>query len=187
MIPFEPYNPAWADRFLQLKQRLETILSDYVVDIQHVGSTAVPGLPAKPVLDIDIIIQDQSKLPGISSILEKAGYHNRGDQGIPGRFAFRQQSIFTPGSPESMKWMKHHLYVCFSNSLALKNHLLFRNALLKNKALIAQYADLKLQLASKPDISRQEYTIQKTAFILRVLKDEGVNDDDLRQISDANR
>lgn len=186
MIPFEPYNPAWADRFLQLKQRLETILSDYVVDIQHVGSTAVPGLPAKPVLDIDIIIQDQSKLPGISSILEKAGYHNRGDQGIPGRFAFRQQSIFTPESPESMKWTKHHLYVCFADSIALKNHLLFRDALLADKTLSMQYAALKERLTGRKGISREQYTQQKTEFILEVLRKQGMTAVELSAIHATN-
>lgn len=186
MIPFEPYNPAWADRFLQLKLRLEAILSDYALDIQHVGSTSIPGLPAKPILDIDIIIEDPSLLTGISSELEKAGYHNRGDQGIPERFAFRQQSIYTPDSPERTKWMEHHLYVCFSDSLALKNHLLFRDALSADKALCMQYAALKERLTGRNGISREQYTREKTEFILEVLRKQGMTVVELSAIRAAN-
>lgn len=186
MIPFESYNPDWSTGFRQLKQKLETILIDYAVDIQHVGSTSIPGLPAKPILDIDIIIKDQTQFSGISSILERAGYHNRGDQGIPGRFAFRQQSIYTPDSPERTKWMEHHLYVCFSDSLALKNHLFFRDALLADKALCMQYAALKERLSGRNGISREQYTREKTEFILEVLRKQGMTAVELSAIRAAN-
>ena len=186
MIPFEPYNPAWSTGFRQLKQMLESILCNYLVDIQHVGSTAIPGLPAKPILDIDIIIKDQTLLSGVSSILENAGYLNRGDQGIPGRFAFRQQSIYTPEGPERTKWMEHHLYVCFTDSLALKNHLLFRDALLADKAVCMQYAALKERLSGRNGISREQYTREKTEFILEVLRKQGMTTVELSAIRAAN-
>ena len=182
----EQYNPAWKSGFDQLKQTLSSLLSGFIIDIQHVGSTSIPGMVAKPVLDVDIIIGEESLLAGISACLENAGYTNRGDQGIPGRFAFRQQSVFTPETPDRQKWMEHHLYVCYADSLALKNHLLVRDALLQDAQLMTQYAGLKMQLASTPGMSREEYTRQKTTFILSVLQDLGINDDDLRQISDSN-
>jgi len=187
MIQIEPYNPEWKSCFDQLKQVLLTLLTAIPLDIQHVGSTAIPGLPAKPILDIDIMIEDPSLLAGISSVLEKAGYHNRGDQGIPGRFAFRQQSIFTPETPDRQTWMEHHLYICYADSLALKNHLLVRDALLQDAQLMAQYAGLKMQLASTPGMTREEYTRQKTAYILTLLQDLGLSAEELRQISDSNR
>lgn len=186
MILFESYNPAWAEGFSKLKQKLETILGDYAVDIQHVGSTSIPGLPAKPILDIDIILKDQTQLSAISSKLEKAGYLNRGDQGIPGRFAFRQQSIYTPDGPERTKWMEHHLYVCFTDSLALKNHLLFRDALLADNALCIQYATLKERLTGLKGISRDQYTREKTEFILEVLRKQGMTTVELSAIRAAN-
>jgi GrpB-like predicted nucleotidyltransferase (UPF0157 family) len=186
MIPFEPYNPDWREQFRQLKKKLETHLHDYAVDIQHVGSTSIPGLPAKPILDIDILLADQSQLSGVSSILENAGYHNRGDQGIPGRFAFRQQSIYTPNGTERTKWMEHHLYVCFTDSLALKNHLLFRDALLADKALCMQYAALKERLTGRNGISREQYTREKTEFILEVLRKQGMTTVELSAIRAAN-
>jgi len=186
MIPFEPYNPAWKAYFDQLKQVLRGLLTGIPVDIQHVGSTAIPGLPAKPMLDIDIIIEDKSLLTAVSAKLEQVGYINRGDQGIPGRFAFRQQSVYTPVTPDLQEWMEHHLYVCFADSLALKNHLLVREALLRDKDLVIQYASLKERLSGRKGMSREEYTRQKTEFILGVLQQEGMGDVELSQIRAAN-
>jgi GrpB-like predicted nucleotidyltransferase (UPF0157 family) len=187
MIQIEPYNPEWKSCFDQLRQVLSSLLTAIPLDIQHVGSTAIPGLPAKPILDIDIIIEDTSLLDSIAGRLMQAGYLNRGDQGIPGRFAFRQQSMFTPETPDRQTWMEHHLYVCYADSLALKNHLLVRDALLQDMQLMAQYAGLKMQLASTPGMTREEYTRQKTLFILDVLQNTGMLPDELRQISDSNR
>jgi len=187
MIQIEPYNPDWKSRFDQLKQVLTALLTGIPMDIQHVGSTAIPGLPAKPILDIDIIIEDKYLLTGVSAKLEQVGYINRGDQGIPGRFAFRQQSVFTPGTPDQQKWMEHHLYVCYADSLSLKNHLLVRDALLQDAQLMTQYAGLKMQLSSTPGMTREEYTRQKTAYILTILQDLGLSAEELRQISDSNR
>ena len=162
------------------------MLTGIPLDIQHVGSTAIPGLSAKPILDIDIIIEKPALLTEISLRLEKAGYISRGDQGIPGRFAFRQQSVITPMSPGQQTWMEHHLYVCYADSLALKNHLLLKDALLRDKDLVMQYAVLKERLSGQRDISREEYTRQKTAFILGVLQQEGLGDVELSQIRAAN-
>jgi GrpB-like predicted nucleotidyltransferase (UPF0157 family) len=187
MIQIEPYNPEWKSCFDQLRQVLSSLLTAIPLDIQHVGSTAIPGLPAKPILDIDIIIEDTSLLDSIAGRLMQAGYLNRGDQGIPGRFAFRQQSMFTPETPDRQTWMEHHLYVCYADSLALENHLLVRDALLQDMQLMAQYAGLKMQLASTPGMTREEYTRQKTLFILDVLQNTGMLPDELRQISDSNR
>ena len=130
MIPIELYNQDWKPWFDQLKQALSAVLMGIQVDIQHVGSTAIPDLPAKPILDIDIIIKDYSLLSGISHQLEEVGYLNRGDQGIPGRYAFRQRSLQVPAGRDQREWPEHHLYVCLDGCLALKNHLLFRDALL---------------------------------------------------------
>lgn len=180
------YNPLWSDEYNRIYQVLKAHLTHFRTDIQHVGSTAIPGLPAKPILDIDIIIEDKSLLAGIAAKLEKLGYINRGDQGIPGRFAFRQQSVYTPETPDRQKWMEHHLYVCYADSLALKNHLLIRDALLQNAERMTQYAGLKMRLAGTPGMTREEYTRQKTFFILDVLKHSGMLPDELRQIRDAN-
>jgi len=181
-----PYNPEWKREFERLSAVLRACLMDFEIDIQHVGSTSVPGLHAKPILDIDIIVHDQSLLDHISRVLASIGYIGRGDQGVPGRFAFRQSSPQTPLGADIGKWHEHHLYVCFSDSLALKNHLIFRDSLLKNDDLARAYSRLKMDLVNQEGITREEYAIQKTGFILNVLTGSGLTEKELNEIRMAN-
>jgi GrpB-like predicted nucleotidyltransferase (UPF0157 family) len=181
-----PYDPEWKREFEKLSTVLRARLKDFEIDIQHVGSTSVPGLPAKPILDIDIIIHDKSSLDHISEILASMGYIGRGDQGVPGRFAFRQSSPLTPLGGGVEKWQEHHLYVCFSDSLALKNHIIFRDSLLKNGDLVKEYSKLKMDLVNEKGMTRERYTIQKTGFILNVLTRNGLTENELNEIRKAN-
>lgn len=104
------HSPQWAAAFEQLKKIYQQHLGHLVRDIQHVGSTSVPGLPAKPILDIDIIIDDEDTLPEIIRILAGIGYEYVGDLGIKDRYAFK-----SPPDPA----MPHHLYVCIAGSDSL--------------------------------------------------------------------
>jgi GrpB-like predicted nucleotidyltransferase (UPF0157 family) len=183
----EPYNPNWKTEFDNLKKTLLRILDDFKLDIQHVGSTAVPNLFAKPILDIDIIVDNKALLDEITSRLQKIGYVSKGEQGISGRFAFRQVSEMTPQTEDNKKWQEHHLYVCFSDSLALKNHLLFRDALLNDKGLAEQYSMLKISLIRENKMTREKYTKQKTNFIISVLSKLGLDNNELNKIANANR
>jgi GrpB-like predicted nucleotidyltransferase (UPF0157 family) len=188
MINFiQPYTPEWKTEFENLKQVLMAALNDFEVEIQHIGSTSVPELAAKPILDIDIIIKNKTHLGSLSAILEILGYQNKGEQGIVGRFAFRQSSDLTPLSASPKKWQEHHLYVCFSDSLALKNHLSFRNALQQDKKLLDEYAQLKINLVKEPNMTREKYSQRKTDFILAVLALKGLNEKDLNEIKNANQ
>ncbi len=185
-IHLEPYQSAWDQQFVKLKSTLAAALHPMTVDIQHVGSTALPGMLAKPILDIDIIISEKDLLVPVSYALEHLGYKNRGDQGIPGRFAFRQTAATTPDTGNGVMWTEHHLYVCYSDSLALRNHLLFRDTLLSNALLMRQYADLKSDLSAQPGITREIYTQRKTDFIISVLRGGGLDTDELDQIKSEN-
>ncbi len=180
------YDPDWKTEFERLKKVFIQELNGFEIDVQHVGSTAVPGLSAKPILDIDIIISDKTQLSIISKKLERLGYSNKGDQGIAGRYAFKPSSELTPTTAISKKWLDHHLYVCFSDSLALKNHLAFRNILLKNKDLAEEYSQLKVNLANQEGMTREKYTTLKTTFILKALDLSGFDSEELRQIEKAN-
>jgi GrpB-like predicted nucleotidyltransferase (UPF0157 family) len=182
----EPHREEWKVEFENLKSVLYSLLESYEVDIQHVGSTAIPNVFAKPILDIDIILDDKSLLDGISERLEKNGYTNKGDKGISGRFAFRQNSEWTPKTNNHKKWQEHHLYVCYSDSLALKNHLLLRDALLNDKRLAEQYSMLKFNLANQEGMTREKYTKQKTDFIITVLTTLGFDNNELIEIKRAN-
>lgn len=182
----KPYNPEWKTGFESLKRLLAAKLRDFAIDIQHIGSTSIPGLLSKPILDIDLIIDDKTLLDGLAAKLKELGYISKGEQGIPGRFVFRQAAGTTPISANSKTWQTHHLYVCFRDSLALKNHLLFRDALLKDEALSGRYAQLKKALVAEPGMTREEYTKRKTEFILSVLMAMGIEADEAGQIQEAN-
>lgn len=187
MVHFiEPHKAEWKLGFENLKTVLSEALNGFEIDIQHVGSTAIFDLAAKPILDIDIIIEDKTLLKEISQKLEKIGYFNKGEQGIPGRTAFGQISEKTP-EINDRKWQKHHLYVCFADGLALKNHLLFREALLKNQEWVEQYNNLKWSIVNQKGITKESYNKQKTDFIISILSRLGLNENELNEIALANK
>src|SRR5271156_1928469 len=96
------YDPAWAGVFEALRERVAGVLGDTASAVEHVGSTAVPGLAAKPIIDIDVLLASETMLPGAIERLARLGYVHQGDLGIPEREAF-----LTPADVPS-----HHLYVC---------------------------------------------------------------------------
>ncbi len=123
------YSEEWPVLFNRLKNIYANTLGELVTGIEHVGSTSVKGLKAKPVIDIDIIIKDKDKLPPVIKILETLGYTHCGDLGINGREAFKCNSETVPLDGSNTIWPKHHLYVCLDGCDSLKNHLQFRNHL----------------------------------------------------------
>lgn len=181
-----PYDPDWKTGFEELKQVLMAALSHFEIDIQHIGSTSIPGLCAKPILDIDIVLSAREDKDAISVRLEELGYKNAGEQGIAGRFAFKQLSGRVPKTHNDKNWQAHHLYVCYSDSLALKNHLVFRNALLTEPSLMGRYAQLKQELVKDVYMTREDYTKRKTAFIVSVLASACLDEKELNEITKAN-
>lgn len=182
-----PYQAEWATQFQDLKAVLTEHLNNVPCTIIHVGSTSIPGMIAKPVLDIDIVIDTDERLDEISLLLTALGYEARGDQGIPDRYAFKQANNYVPRyGDDKVSWMQHHLYVCLSSSLAYKNHILFSNALKNNAQLADAYKALKLSLAKDKKLSPIQYCQQKTDFILGVLAQEGLLPDELEAIRQAN-
>lgn len=184
--PVVPYNPEWETEFNQLKSVLNKLLQGVDADIQHVGSTAVPGAVAKPLLDIDIIIESRQQLPVVTEKLLSAGYIAKGEQGVPDRFAFRQSNEQSSALIPGKKWMRHHLYVCLRHSLAAKNHLLLRDLLRRRPDLVEQYSRLKLDLVKMPGITSEEYSKRKTDFIITLLAQAGLTETELQEITRAN-
>ncbi len=120
-IVVEPFDEHWRLDFLKIQNELTDALGQLAISIEHVGSTSVQGLSAKPIIDIDVVIKDYNALKDTISALEKIGYQYEGDLGIPGREAFRYDG------KDHLK--KHHLYVCPADSPELKRHIAFRNYL----------------------------------------------------------
>lgn len=170
------YQPVWAKRFEVLSQRLSEVIGDHSISIEHVGSTSVIGLPAKPVIDIDVVVTREKKLRVISK-LEAYGYKHRGDLGIEDREAF--------SNPEFSE-IDHHLYVCTEGSVALRNHLLLRDELRTNRKAMKEYGDIKKDLAFKYPNDIDSYISGKTEFIINILRNLGFNEGELSSVRKPN-
>jgi GrpB-like predicted nucleotidyltransferase (UPF0157 family) len=153
------YAPRWPACFARLRDRLATALGPLAVRIEHVGSTAVPGLAAKPIIDLDVVVATQGDLSAVIERLRPLGYRHEGDLGVPGRDAFASP----PGSPA------HHLYVCPADSPALARHLALRDLLRADPEAARAYGDLKRTLAARFGDDRVAYTEGKTLFIESLL------------------
>ena len=165
-----PHDPAWADEFVALSGVLSETLGSLAVGIQHVGSTAVPGLAAKPILDLDVVIADWKDFPEVSRVLATLGYDHRGDLGIAGRESFGRMTPMVPFTPGGREWMKHHLYVCLEGGRELKRHLAFRDVLRRDARVARAYEDLKTELAERWPDDRARYSAGKSNFIEAVLE-----------------
>ena len=186
-IIIENYSPQWPVAFEQLKTVYNSRLQPFIEGIEHVGSTAVPGLAAKPILDIDIIIKDKTHFGRIKATLESWGYYYEGERGIPGREAFAKQTGTTPEDGSGKNWPAHHLYVCLQDSYSLRNHLSLRDFLRTNPGIAEQYGQLKKQLAEKYRYDIDSYVENKTAFITAILEKTGFDQAVLNNITMQNK
>ena len=141
------YDPQWPIVYDQLKQVISTKLGDLACGIEHVGSTAVPGLAAKPILDIDVIVRSSDQLPAVIDKLAELGYVHEGDLRVAGREAFDRPEQDVPRDGTGRTWPTQHLYVCPADSRELDRHLRFRDCLRGDPKLVSEYAALKRGLA----------------------------------------
>jgi GrpB-like predicted nucleotidyltransferase (UPF0157 family) len=175
MIEILEYKPDWAHTFRHIRNRVWPHICHVAVAFEHVGSTSVPDLPAKPIIDIDVVIPSRVDLTEILGRLQAIGYEHRGELGIADRDAFKQPR----GTPP------HHLYVCPSTSVALRNHVTLRDHLRRHKADREAYATLKRTLAAACN-GIDDYSRQKTDFILSILATYGFTPEELALIRRAN-
>ena len=138
---------------------LAAILGDAASAIHHVGSTSVPGLVAKPVIDIMAEYTSAEAIDACNDALAGFGYVARGEYGIPGRRYFVKSDS---GGKRS-----HHLHCLPARSAAVTRHLLFRDRLLASPALAASYAQLKRDIVASGAVERAQYQDAKADFIVR--------------------
>lgn len=150
----EKYTSNWITNFADLKREIEIGLNGLDCNIEHVGSTSVPNLDSKPIVDIDIICGNESEFENIKSVLKNIGYYHNGNQGIEKREVFKRDGNSTNGILDSIP---HHLYVCPKNSEALERHILLRNFLRKNDWARIKYQEMKYQLAEKANQDKKLY------------------------------
>ena len=134
-----PYDRAWQSAFEEIKKEIEGAIGDLIIGIEHVGSTSVEGLSAKPIIDIDVIIKDYSVFPAMVERLRTIGYIHEGDLGIKDREAFKYS--------DKPYLQMHHLYVCPQYSEELRRHITFRDFLRSNAKAVRKYSMVKEKAA----------------------------------------
>ncbi|MFN8081681.1 MAG: GrpB family protein [Kineosporiaceae bacterium] len=175
-VPVVPYDPAWVEAFERIRSEVLSALGEVAVDaVEHVGSTAVVGLVAKPVIDVDVVVPEHQVEAAIVA-LGAIGYRHRGELGIPDRHAFRAPA----GGPA------RHVYVCVAGSLALRNHLAVRDTLRRDAGLRAEYAAVKCALAERDLDSMDEYLAGKNAVLHKILDAAGLASDEIGAIAAVN-
>lgn len=155
-IELIPYDPAWPDLFLAEARKIGTALGEEMLSIHHIGSTAVPGTKAKPIIDILAAVRDINKIDALNGQMVGLGYEPRGEFGIPGRrfFVKDKKGIRT-----------HNLHVFQADSPELARHVDFRDYLRAQPDVAQTYSRLKQELANKFGEDREGYTEAKTPFI----------------------
>lgn len=168
-IEIMQYDEKWTENFKSIKEVICTSLSGLIIDIEHVGSTSIKGLAAKPILDIDIVIEDYDVFPNVITALERLGYFHQEEWSFRGREAFGRKDELTPWDGKGTQWMEQHLYVCDKESEELARHLAFRDYLRENQEAVIEYETIKKTLANTLK-ERTLYTLGKTEFVSEIIK-----------------
>ncbi len=130
-----PYDAKWKSDFENIRQDIKSAIGDLIIGIEHIGSTSVEGLSAKPCIDIDVVIRDYSVFETVVSKLETIGYIHEGNFGIKDREAFKYLN--------KPHLQAHHLYVCPRYSEELHRHITFRDFLRNNAEAVEKYSLVK--------------------------------------------
>jgi GrpB-like predicted nucleotidyltransferase (UPF0157 family) len=157
-VTIAPYDPVWPQRYDSEREKITAALGDLIVEVHHIGSTAVPGLPAKPVIDIMLVVRKLDDAIDCIGPLSDLGYTFIDyPQNTDRRF-------FRKGQPRT-----HHVHIVAEGNAELIDHLAFRDALRSDSQLCDQYAALKIDLAERHRNDRAQYSDSKTEFVQRVL------------------
>ena len=161
-----PYNKAWKADFEAIRAELAAALGGFAVAIEHVGSTSVEGLSAKPCIDIDVVIKDYSVFDEVVGKLAAIGYIHEGDLGIKDREAFKYS--------DKPHLQKHHLYVCPQDSEELRRHTTFRDFLRSNPEAAGAYGAVKETAARLFPNDIDRYIQYKTPCIEELYRQSGL-------------
>jgi len=160
VVRLVPYDEDWKHAFEEEKQRLQAVIGDYVLDIQHIGSTAISGGVAKPIIDIAIAVESFEDAFVCVEPIEQIGYEHMGEYGIARRHYFVKRNPHTT----------HHVHMYEPGHCDWQDQLLFRDYLLAHPEMVDEYTALKLHLAEQYPLDREAYTNGKESFIRHVLR-----------------
>ncbi|MBA7571019.1 hypothetical protein ES708_12775 [subsurface metagenome] len=154
----EKYNPEWPKWFEEIKAFLGEKVTQTCIRIEHVGSTSVRKMTAKPIIDLILVIEPRD-FEKIKELLGERGYYHQGDLGIKNREAFDLKDVPVKGSMP-----RHHLYICPKHSAELKKEIAFRDFLRRSKEYTERLSKLKWSLAEAFDNNREAYMEGKAAL-----------------------
>jgi GrpB-like predicted nucleotidyltransferase (UPF0157 family) len=161
LVTIVPYDSVWPTAFDEIAGQLKNLLGDRAVSIDHIGSTAVAGLSAKPFIDIDVTLHTHADMPMCCDLLTSAGYEARGSRYGDGVWAFMIRNI-RPGQ---------RVYLCPPGNQTHAERIVFRDALRQNPQIASDYAALKVELAGRFSRDGDAYTSAKQHFIQTILQD----------------
>ena len=161
-VVVESYDKTWTSAFEEIKKEIESAVGDLIIGIEHVGSTSVEGLSAKPIIDIDIIIKDYSIFDAVVNKLNTIGYIHEGNLGIKDREAFKYS--------DKPHLKRHHLYVCPQQSEELHRHITFRDFLRSNPEAVKRYGAVKEKAAQLFPDNIEKYIEYKSPCIEELYK-----------------
>jgi len=155
-----PHNPQWRDAFEAEARRVAAALGENAAAIHHIGSTAIPNIYAKPVIDMLVEVRDITGLDGQSSAMESLGYEVMGEFGIAGRRYFRKET------PEGIR--THQIHAFEAGWPEAERHLAFRDYMIAHPGDALMYSELKRKLAAEHPLSIDRYMDGKDAFIKEI-------------------
>jgi len=156
-----PYNPKWKELFELEKNKLLNLDNDLIIDVQHIGSTAISGIPAKPIIDIVVGVKSLKEKDKIVKLIESVGFQYDPDSNFDGRLFFIKGTSTT---------RTHHLSVVEYKGKLWNEYIVFINKIKNNPELAKEYCKLKTELAIKYRNNRNAYTDAKAKFIQNVIR-----------------
>lgn len=157
-VKLSHYTTLWRNRYRAEDRRLKRYITRPKYVLEHIGSTAIQGLDAKPIIDMAMMIPSLSRLSLWIKKLESAGYIYKGEYGLPGRH------FFTRGNP-----VTHHLHLVDKESEHWSRWIIFRDYLRAHPAEAEKYNKLKNVLARKYSRNRDAYTLAKAPLVAKIL------------------
>jgi GrpB-like predicted nucleotidyltransferase (UPF0157 family)/REP element-mobilizing transposase RayT len=162
LMLLQKHQPRWATDFNRIKKVIVEHLQIPGTGVEHIGSTAIQGLAAKPIIDIDLVYQHPASFEAVKAGLEELGYYHNGNQGIAGREVFKREK--QQRNHPVLDFIDHHLYACQADGEELQRHLLFRDFLRANEKERKEYESMKYKIAAMARQDRKAYAELKEAM-----------------------
>lgn len=150
------YQREWEQQYKEASKILQALFGDMLLGIHHIGSTSIPGMSAKPIIDILTEVREIGEVDGFNHSMERAGYVPRGENGIPGRRYF----VKAEGSRHT-----HHVHIFECGTEQVRRHLAFRDYLKAHPAEVERYSALKVEIAEEGVRDVKEYQERKNGLV----------------------